>query len=67
MANCISPEASSRISDYLTLPTTDYLTNPNTNAKEEEEDDDDNDDEDDESTPTSRKTRSNFYAGGRLQ
>ena len=42
-ANSISPEASSSISDYLTLPSPDYLTNLNTNNDEEEENSDDND------------------------
>ena len=41
MDNCISPEASSSISDYLTLPSPDYLTNLNTNNNEEENGDDD--------------------------
>ena len=43
----ISPEASSSFSDYLTLPSPDYLTNLNTNNNEEKEngDDDDNNNE----------------------
>ena len=56
----ISPEASSSISDYLTLPSPDYLTNLNTNnndnnndndhnkEEKEMEDNDDNNEEEDE-------------------
>ena len=47
-ANSISPEASSSISDYLTLPSPDYLTNINTNNNKEEENDEDDDDIDDD-------------------
>ena len=46
--NKSSPEASSSISDYLTLPSPDYLTNLNTNNSVEGENDDDDDDYDDD-------------------
>ena len=51
----ISPEDSSSISDYQTLPWPDYLTNINTNNNEEEENDDDDDNNDDDIDDVGRR------------
>ena len=64
----ISPEASSSISDYLTLPSPDYLTNLNTNNNEEEEngggDDDNNNEEEEEEEEDNNGTKRRWRRRG---